>query len=649
MNNDIGRAGLEQGKEYALLRSVDSPEKLRTLSRDQKEQLAREVRSFLIESVSRTGGHLASNLGAVELTIAVHSVFDSDNEIVWDVGHQSYVHKMLTGRLSEMKDLRQRGGISGFPKRKESAYDAFDTGHSSTSISAAVGIAAAKKLRGKKGSVLVIIGDGALTGGMAYEALNHLGNSKDDVKIVLNDNQMSISENVGGIVNSLRASAGYSRIKKSARSFLDSIPLIGKPIKRGIRAIKRAFRTFFIGGGQVFEELGIKYLGGVDGHDIKKLERALSKLREYEGPALLHVYTIKGKGYEPAEKNPELYHGVGTFDAEKGVEIRPEQLDCKLAEDMPPKNFSDAFGKKLTELASEHDNVVAITAAMLDGTGLKCFAERFPQRTFDVGIAEQHAVTLSAGMALNGLKPYVAIYSTFLQRAYDQVLHDVCLQNAGVVFCIDRAGLVGADGETHQGIFDISFLSPIPGITIFSVANYDQLRRAMELSYKIRGPVAIRYPRGGEVLRPNNGGARVIDELPGEAIKIHDRADYKMPKNAAIIATCRALEPAIRASAMLKEKYGVELPVYNISQIHPLSESVLEMLGGLDIAFTVEDHILTGGFGDLVEDAGRASKVVKFGLSSFVPHGSVDELYEDFGLSASQICEEMASYLMGLK
>lgn len=620
------------------------------MNAEEKRRLADEVRRFLIDHISGTGGHLASNLGVVELTIAMHAVLEKENEIIWDVGHQSYVHKILTGRASQFSTLRKLDGLSGFPKRKESERDCFDTGHSTTSISAAIGISVSKRTMGDRSSTFVVIGDGALTGGMAYESLNHLGSSKENVKIVLNDNQMSISRNVGGLVNALRSTTGYNKIKKSTRGFLERIPFVGKGLAGAIRSVKRALRSFFVGQGQIFEELGIKYLGKVDGHSIASLEKALRYLDRYEGPAILHVMTVKGKGYPFAEKEPERYHGVGPFDPEKGV-VSASKTD-----------FSSEFGSHLSEMASERQDIVAISAAMIDGTGLQSYASRYPDRIFDVGIAEQHAVTFAAGLAVRGTRPFVAIYSTFLQRAFDQILHDVCLQNLPVVFCIDRAGVVGADGETHHGIFDIAYLGTIPNMTILSVSNYDELRRAMDCAYLSSTPVAVRYPRGGEVVAkdiyvevfdgickvPGNVSFRGEDGNANRSerdfvyLSSETEDGYEEGRNStafAIFTTGRALKVAKEVRDRLKTVSGHSIPVYNIIKIKPFSDGVRARIRTYAHIFTIEDHIVRGGFGDLVRDEG--ARVYKFGFSDFVPHGTQDELYERYGLSVDKIVEEI--------
>lgn len=652
-----------------ILSRINAPSDLAGLSCEEKKALAAEIRRELLSVVSQTGGHLASNLGVVELTIALHSVFGGDAEIVWDVGHQSYVHKMLTGRRERLAGIRTMGGLSGFPKRAESEFDVFDTGHSSTSVSAATGLAIAERMNGGKKHVIAVIGDGALTGGMAYEALNHLGHIKENVKIVFNDNEMSISKNVGGFVNSLRASAGYTKIKKGTKNFLGKVPIIGAPVARAISALKRAFRTLFVGSGQMFEDFGIKYLGRVDGHDIKKLESAFSSLRDYEGPAVIHVRTVKGRGYAPAEALPELYHGVGKFDPSVGVSSAPAPAN---------KDFSAAFGAKLVEMSTRHGDIVAISAAMIDGTGLAEMARAYPDRVYDVGIAEQHAVTLAAGIALGGGRPFVAIYSTFLQRAYDQVLHDVCIQRAPVVFCIDRAGLVGADGETHQGIFDISYLSHIPRLAIYSVANYEQLRAAMEAAYAhADGPVAIRYPRGAEIelkcAYEDIASGRIVSGAGASNEHIYEenatnaakqsparsahcenagtdayagKAEARSAARVVILTTGRAAAVAGKVVEILRSRYAFAAEALCVVQIRPFSAAVEEFIRGFDYIFTIEDHAVRGGFGDLVQSAARLSAaVVKFGFDDFVAHGSVDELYELNGLSPDFIAAKVAEIL----
>ena len=472
-----------------LLEQINSPKDLKKLTLEEKETLSQEIRDLIIDVTSKNGGHVASNLGVVELTIALHSIFDTPNDkIVWDVGHQCYVHKILTGRREEFQNIRKLGGISGFPKICESEYDNFNTGHSSTSISIATGMARARDILNENYEVVAVIGDGSLTGGMALEALNDAGSSKTNVKVILNDNEMSISKNVGGIplyLSKMRTKTGYTRSNRKIKAIVNKIPYIGKPIISFAhytkQIIKRAvFRNMY------FEDIGFTYLGPVDGHDIKKLEDILERSKKINGPVLIHVVTKKGKGYKLAEENPDKFHGISAYDKETG-EVKKS------------KNYSKVFGEKLVKMASEDKRIVAVTAAMRDGTGLKEFAEKFPDRFFDVGIAEQHALGLIAGMARAGLKPVLPIYSSFLQRGYDQIIHDIALSGIPVTVCIDRAGIVGNDGETHQGIFDLSFLSSIPNIVIMAPKNFEELDKMLEFGVNLDKPVFIRYPRGERI------------------------------------------------------------------------------------------------------------------------------------------------------
>ena len=475
------------------------PEDLKNMSDEEMELLSYAIREFLIEHVSKTGGHLASNLGVVELTIALHKIFDSPRDkIIWDVGHQSYVHKILTGRADAFDTLRQFGGLSGFPKGKESAHDAFDTGHSSTSISAAAGYAAARDIQGEDYEVVAVIGDGSLTGGMAYEALNNIGASKSKLIVILNDNGMSISPNIGGIsrhLGSLRTSKGYLSAKSFVKNKIGAIPSVGKGIAQGLADIKNDIKyTILERGGVLFEELGFTYFGPVDGHHLPELLDVLSKAKNLNEPVLIHVITKKGKGYRNAEQNPGKFHGIGSFDPETGKEAAKSEKPT----------YSKVMGEYLTELAKKDPRVVAITAAMGEATGLGGFAEKFPERFFDVGIAEQHAVTFAAGLAKAGMRPFVCIYSSFLQRAYDQMLEDVCMQELPVTFMIDRAGIVGADGETHHGIFDLSYLATMPQLTVLAPTSDEMLRASMDFAMEQVGPCAIRYPRG-EVMTEEEG------------------------------------------------------------------------------------------------------------------------------------------------
>ena len=472
-----------------LLDKIRQSSDMKGLKEEEYPILAQEIRQFLIEKISLTGGHLASNLGVVELTMALHLAFDlPKDKIVWDVGHQSYTHKLLSGRKAGFDDLRQLGGMSGFPKRKESPYDVFDTGHSSTSISAGLGIAQARELLHETYSVISVIGDGALTGGMAYEALNNAAQMKKNFIIVLNDNEMSISENVGGMskyLSNVRTQESYADLKRGIDTLLSSIPVVGKGLSYGLYLAKNGIKQFFVPG-MLFEDMDITYLGPVDGHNVKEMVRVFKEAKRVRHAVLVHVVTTKGKGYAPAEKNPARFHGVEPFDVATGKPLKEKVYP----------GYTDVFSRKICELAEKDPSIVAITAAMPDGTGLSRFAKHFPERFFDVGIAEAHAVTSAAGMASAGLRPVVAVYSSFLQRGYDQVLHDVCIQGLPVLFAIDRAGLVGSDGETHQGIFDVSFLSLVPGMSIMAPKNLWELQRMLEFGVTFDGPLAIRYPRG---------------------------------------------------------------------------------------------------------------------------------------------------------
>ena len=472
-----------------LLNNIDSPSDLKKLNKSELEHLAEEIRTFIIETTSQTGGHLSSNLGVVELTIALHYCFDSPTDkIIWDVGHQSYIHKILTGRKEQFDTLRKYKGLSGFPKMNETPHDAFNTGHSSTSISAALGFAMARDLNKEKNYILSVIGDGSLTGGMAFEALNNASRLKSNFIVILNDNSMSISKNVGGLskyLASLRTEPFYTELKDEIQHILSRIPRIGDNVVNTVRKSKDSIKQLLVPG-MVFEELGFTYLGPVDGHNLPNLIEIVNKAKRLKGPVLIHVKTVKGKGYAPAEKNPSKFHGINPFNIKSG----------RLKDKIKKNSYSKVFGEKIVELASANDKIVAITAAMPEGTGLNLFSKLFPNRFFDVGIAEQHAVTFAAGLAASGYKPVFAVYSSFLQRSYDQIVHDVCLTKLPVVFAIDRAGLVGSDGETHQGVFDISFLMHIPNMTIICPKNKLDLEKSLEFACGATSPVAIRYPRG---------------------------------------------------------------------------------------------------------------------------------------------------------
>ncbi|MGG7176112.1 1-deoxy-D-xylulose-5-phosphate synthase [Clostridium paraputrificum] len=607
-----------------FLDSMKFPEDIKCLNNRELESLGEEIREFLIDSVSKTGGHLASNLGVVDLTLSLFKSFDiQKDKLIWDVGHQSYVHKILTGRKDQFNKLRQKDGMSGFPKRNESKYDAFDTGHSSTSISAALGMARARDIKGDNFKVVAIIGDGALTGGMAYEALNDVGYNKTDMIIILNDNQMSIAPNVGGIssyLNKLRMEPGYNKLKTDINSTL-STSNIGKSVVNSLSKIKDSIKQLVVPS-MLFEDMGIKYLGPIDGHDIQGMNEVFSKAKDIKGPVLIHTITQKGKGYELAEKSPSKYHGVSPFDLESGEPY------------ISPKNsYSKTFGEALIKIAKEDKDVVAITAAMPDGTGLRCFANEFPKRLFDVGIAEQHAVTLAAGMACTGLKPVFAVYSTFLQRAYDQVLHDVCIQNLPVVFCIDRAGVVGDDGETHQGIMDISYLSMMPNMSIVAPKCLSDIEPLLRWAINKGKPVAIRYPRGGDDIE---GMEKITDVIEGKWEVLNNG------EKTAIIATGKMVQFAMKAKKILESK-GINPIIINATFIKPLDEELLKKLAGENInIITVEDNVAKGGLGSMIlaslNQYNFSGKVEMLAYKDkFVHQGNVDIIYRENGLDEDGI------------
>lgn len=609
------------------LNSIHGPEDLRKLSIPELEQLASEIRAFLIDSVSKTGGHLASNLGVVELTIAMHYVFNSpEDHFVWDVSHQSYVHKILTGRKEAFDTLRQYQGLSGFTKRCESEHDKFDTGHSSTSVSAGLGIALARDLNRQFYDVLSVIGDGALTGGMAFEALNHLGHTQSNMKVILNDNAMSISKNVGGLskaLGSIRTNVFYNKIKKKTKFSLGKIPFIGSCFVKLISQVKGSFKYFLVHEGHFFEDLGLTYIGPVDGHNIEHLIEYLEMCKAKKGPVILHVITEKGHGYDNAVHDPDQYHGVGAFDPS-----RP--LEKKIKTD-----YSAVFGNTLLEIGRENEKVVAISAAMIDGTGLTAFADELPERTFDVGICEQHAVTMAAGMAAKGHKPFVAIYSTFLQRGYDQIVHDVCIQKLPVVFCIDRAGLVGNDGETHHGVLDISYLSSIPNMTILSPKDGDELK--FMLSYAAtytEGPLAIRYPRGKALqlgMEPSLSPQCLVN---GEKVLI--------------LTTGKMVEVALEAAKAFDE--GV-VSVVHVPTIKPFdADTVQKWVEGVEHVITLEDHLLIGGFGDVCLRSLKlkGKQLTQMGYDDqFICQGNVEELMHEVGIDSEGVIKQIKEVLNG--
>lgn len=613
-----------------LINSLNFPKDLKKLNEKDSEVLCDEIREFLVESVSKTGGHLASNLGVVELTLSLFKVFDFDEDkIVWDVGHQSYVYKILTGRKDGFKALRQYNGMSGFPKRHECKYDFFDTGHSSTSISSALGIARARDIKKEKYSVISVIGDGALTGGMALEALNDIGFRKTNMIIILNDNQMSISKNVGGLsryLNKLRIAPGYNKLKTDINASLNQSDF-GKNIAGKISKVKDSLKQLVVSS-MFFENMGIKYIGPIDGHDVNVMTEVFLKAKEIDEPVIIHILTQKGKGHALAEESPSKYHAVGPFDLESG--------ELKIS---PKNSYSKAFGEALIELSKEDEKIVAITAAMPEGTGLKCFSEQFKDRFFDVGIAEEHAVTLAAGMASNGLKPVFAVYSTFLQRSFDQIIHDVCIQNLPVVFAIDRAGLVGEDGETHQGIIDLSYLSIIPNIHIVAPKCLEEVKVLLKWAVNKNAPVAIRYPRGGNIINTLSPITKV-EEGKWEIINSGTKV--------CIIATGKMVQNAMLAKDILYEK-GLNPMIINATFIKPIDKNLLENLKkeGYNI-LTIEDNILKGGLGSSIKDyltqIDYKGTVRSLGYDDeFIPQGNVDTLYRAYRLDGESISKTVIS------
>ncbi len=616
-----------------ILERINKPNDIKVLKPEEYEILAAEIRTFLIDKISRSGGHLASNLGVVELTIAMHLVCSlPEDKIIWDVGHQSYTHKLLTGRREGFDELRKYGGISGFPKKRESSCDAFGTGHSSTSISAGLGYAEANRILGKKNTVISVIGDGALTGGMAYEALNNAARSKQNFIIVLNDNEMSISHNVGGMseyLNQLRTGEIYNGLKNSVMDTLKKVPGGEKAITK-IRRTKSGIKQLFIPG-MLFEEMGVTYLGPVDGHNIKKLVRVLEEAKKLDHAVLVHVITKQGKGYPPAEKEPWKFHGVEPFDIETGMAIRQKVKPT----------YTDIFSAAMVKLGEKYSNLVAITAAMPDGTGLAKYREAYPERFFDVGIAEEHAVTFAAGLAAGGMKPVVAVYSSFLQRAYDQMIHDVCIQNLPVIFAVDRAGLVGSDGETHQGIFDLSFLSTIPNMNIFAPMNLYELTDILKFAMEFNGPLAIRYPRG----EAYDGLKELRTPIEyGKSQVLYQERDI------ALIAVGNMVKTAVKVREQLK-RYGCHVTLINARFVQPMDEQMLEELEQNHfLVVTLEENILNGGFGVKVtrfaKNRNMGYSVMNLSLPNlYVEHGNVGILMKEVGIDTDTILDRILEYL----
>lgn len=626
-----------------LLEKIESPLDIKSFTSEELHTLADELRSSILERVSLNGGHLASNLGVVELTIALHYVFSSpEDKIVWDVGHQSYSHKLLTGRFTAFPTIRRHKGISGFPRIVESPHDVFGTGHSSTSISAALGIAEGRDRKGERFKVIAVIGDGALTSGLAFEGLNQAGHLRKDLIVILNDNEMSIAQNVGALSNYLsRVLTGtfYQKFKKETKAFLEGIPRIGGSVAKIAQKAEGSLKGFFLPGG-LFEDLGFNYVGPIDGHDLPLLIETMQRIKSAGEPILIHVVTKKGKGYKYSEEDPCGYHGTGPFEVDTGV-VNNQKPSSEARTLDSCVSFSDAFGHALTEIALGDERVIAISAAMKEGTGLGGFAERFPERFYDVGIAEPHAVTFAAGLATQGLRPVVAIYSTFLQRAYDEIIHDVCLQNLPVVFAIDRAGIVGEDGATHQGLFDISYLRHIPGLLVMAPKDGQELKAMLELAVKHNGPSAIRYPRGG--VPRFEAAAEGFSLVKGAAEMIMDGADV------AIVAVGNAVVPSLRAAEQLKRE-GISPCVVNARFIKPLDERLIAILAErIGRIVTVEENLLAGGFGSAVLEslnrAGVQEAVVKrLGIDDlFVEHGSQKVLRKLYGLDEEGICRAARS------
>ena len=623
-----------------LLERINEPHALKSCTLDELSQLARELRRYIIDTVSKTGGHLAPSLGTVELTLALHRAFDCpEDKIVWDVGHQAYAHKILTGRREAFAGLRQKGGITGFPKREESVYDAFGTGHSSTSISAALGMAAARDIAGEQYRIAAVIGDGALTGGEAFEGLNNAGTLGKDIIVILNDNGMSIAPNVGAMseyLSRFRVAPGYHRAKQDIKNFLKSIPHIGERVYRTAEHIKDGVRSALVPGG-LFTDMGFHYIGPLDGHNIALLLDVFEQAKQLKGPLLIHVETCKGKGYAPAEKAPDKFHGIGKFDVADGTAL-------KKAGAKP--TYTSVFSKALLEAAEEDADVVAITAAMPDGTGLRAFSEKYPTRFFDVGIAEQHATTFAAGLAAAGRKPVLALYSTFAQRAYDQILHDVCLQNLHVVFALDRAGFVGEDGATHHGVFDYSYLRHLPNMKVLAPKDENELGRMLKTALSLEGPVALRYPRGEGIGAALEEPFTPLESLAAEVLEEEGEI--------ALLAVGSMVDAAQKTAKLLKEE-GLSAAVVNMRTVKPLDEEFLHrMAHEKKMLVTMEENALAGGFGSAVlealADAGLLVPVVRFGIGdAFIEQGKPQELLEMAGLLPEQMTKSILTAWKGAR
>ena len=612
-----------------ILEKINKNEDLKKISNKEKKILAKEIRDYIIEIVSKNGGHLASNLGVVELTLALESVFDPNKDkIIWDVGHQSYTHKILNGRKESLKTLRQLNGISGFPKISESKTDCFNTGHSSTSISAAMGMAKARDISKKDYNVIAVIGDGALTGGMALEALNHVGCDQTKMIIILNDNEMSISRNISGmnkLLTNLRSRKNYRKSNQIGKEITYKIPLVGKNLVNIIGKTKNVIKQVMIPG-MYFEEIGLKYLGPVDGHDIESLEDILKKAKNFDEPVIIHVKTKKGKGYRPAEENPSKFHGVGSFNIETGELLTKSK-----------NNYSKIFGKKIVELAKRNKKIVAITAAMRDGVGLGEFAEKFPNRFFDVGIAEQHALTFAAGLAKEGMIPFISIYSSFYQRAYDQVIHDICTQKLPVIMCVDRAGIVGNDGETHQGIYDMSFFKLIPNITIMSPKNFKELEDMMEYAIELKSPVVIRYPRGGEI----------YPKETNNSIELGRAEILKKGTDITIIGIGKTVNRAFEVEEELR-KNNISVELINARFLKPLDKrTIKKSLLKTKKVVVIEDNTIIGGLSSSIKELIIDEKLKDIMIltyaypDEFIPHGTVSELEKQYNQNKEIIIHDI--------
>lgn len=616
-----------------MLEKIQKPNDIKKIPADQLPALAEEIRKFIIESLSKTGGHLASNLGVVELTIAMHRVFDlPKDKLIWDVGHQSYTHKILTGRKDGFETLRREGGISGFPKRSESDCDVFDTGHSSTSISAGVGYVRARELKKENYSVVSIIGDGALTGGMAYEALNNAASLKSNFIIVLNDNEMSITENVGGMssyLSGLRTASAYTGFKMDVTKALNRIPDIGPGMVDAMRKMKSSIKQIIIPG-MLFEDMGLTYLGPVDGHNIPQLIKTFQEAKRFEGPILVHVLTQKGRGYEPAMRHPARFHGAGPFDVKTGLPVGKSN-----------PTYTDVFSTVMRKMGDRRKDVAAVTAAMMTGVGLKRFSNMFPDRCFDVGIAEEHAVTFAAALSLGGITPVVAIYSSFLQRAYDQIMHDVCMQNLHVVFAIDRAGLVGYDGETHHGIFDLSYLGSMPNMTILAPKNLWELSDMIKFAVDYDGPIAVRYPRGEAYTGLKEFRAPIC---LGKSEVIHEGS------RVALLAVGSMVKMAEEVQKQLKERMDMDAALVNARFVKPIDEELLRSFADTyELVVTLEENVKDGGFGERVL-AFAEEEDLPFGVEiialpdRFIPHGSVSYQMKQVGFTPEDICGRIEEY-----